>query len=189
MPATLPIRMLVETDVDAFCDHLATQDDVWIRNREMPYGPYSASTPPDRAARRAKTLERWAKPLDVTGWRRSWGLLDGAACVGVVTLIGGDLDASLHRVMLGLGVEPPHRRQGHGRRLMHVAIDWARAEPTIDWIDLGVFRGNDGAFALYRDLGFREIGRTTDCFRVDGWRIETISMTLHVGAAADRPGK
>ena len=35
--------------------------------------------------------------------------------------------------------------------------------------------------ALYARLGFVELGRTPDRFRVDGHRLEDVSMTLRIG--------
>jgi RimJ/RimL family protein N-acetyltransferase len=131
---------------------------------------------------RARLVKRLSTPLIETGWRRVWGVWDEDRIVGTVHLAGGDLAACLHRAQLGVGVERSHRRRGWGRTLVEAAIEWARAQPVIDWIDLGVFQGNDHAHALYLALGFVERGRTRDLFRVDGVRIDDIQMSLWVGA-------
>ena len=65
--------------------------------------------------------------------------------------------------------------------LLHAAIDWAKHQPSIAWIDLGVFSDNPGAQALYTRHGFEVLGRMPDRFRVDGESLEDISMTLDVG--------
>lgn len=106
--------------------------------------------------------------------------------VGGLTLVGADLLASMHRAGLGVGVERAYRGQGWGRKLLEAAIAWARQDPRLDWIDLGVFEGNDRALALYRRLGFIEHGRVVDLFRVDGLRITDIQMSLWVGSPDKR---
>ncbi len=172
--------MLAKDDVDAYVDHLAAHDLESGTEGDLPSGPYSANEPEDKADVRSKALRRWATPLDALGWRRAWGLWEGGRVVGSVHLAGADLRAAMHRVDCGIGIERPHRGHGHGRRLMHAAIDWARNQPSIDWIDLGVFEGNDIASALYESLGFERLGRTPDRFRVDGLAITDIQMALHV---------
>ena len=93
----------------------------------------------------------------------------------------GDLPADLHRVNLGIGILRPHRRRGLGRRLMASIFDWCRKQPSVAWLDLGVFSDNEPAIALYEHLGFTTIGRVTDRWRVDGRRIDEIRMTCRVG--------
>jgi RimJ/RimL family protein N-acetyltransferase len=112
------------------------------------------------------------------------GLFDGAALVGHLYLAGGGLLSELHRVNLGMGIIAPYRRQGGGGLLLTEAIDWARHQPTIDWIDLGVFSDNPGARALYEGHGFTAVGRVDDRFRVDGESLDDISMTLAVASDA-----
>jgi len=46
------------------------------------------------------------------------------------------------------------------------------------WIDLGVFAHNEAARALYKSVGFVEVGTVKDQFRVDGVSIDDVSMTL-----------
>ncbi len=149
---------------------------------ELPYGPYGRQGWPPQAELRERTLLRWQTPLDGLGWRRAWGLWHGAAVVGSVHLAGGELETCLHRAVLGVGLERAYRGAGQGRRLMEAAIAWAEDEPRLDWIDLGVFEGNDRALALYLQLGFVERGRAVDQFRVDGVHITDIQMSLAVGA-------
>lgn len=57
---------------------------------------------------------------------------------------------------------------------------WVQSEPTIEWIDLGVFSDNPGAQAFYARAGFLVLGRTPDRFRVDGQSIDETWMTRRV---------
>lgn len=143
--------------------------------------PYDRSETRDLLAAHERELARWSTPVDEIGWRRAWGLFDGPRMVGSLYLAGDALRSALHRADMGMGILASHRRRGGGSLLLEAAIDWARAEPTIAWIDLGVFTDNPGARALYERHGFREIGRTADRFRVDGVSIDDVTMTLAVG--------
>lgn len=83
---------------------------------------------------------------------------------------------------MGMSVLSSHRRMGGGSLLLSSAIAWARSEPIIDWIDLGVFSDNPGAQALYFRHGFHILGRTPDRFRVDGQSLDDISMTMNIAS-------
>ena len=104
-------------------------------------------------------------------------------------LKGDALAAGLHRSELGIGIERSYRGRGLGRQLMQVAIDFALGAATLDWLDLKVFAHNTPARALYRSLGFEEIGTVIDRFRIGGVSVDDVLMTLAVRSpAARRPG-
>lgn len=146
-----------------------------------PFMPFDAATttpgPVD-----ASLLQR---PLTEPGWLRVFAAVtvDGETVVGHVDLKSDGLHAGLHRCELGIGIEGPHRGGGLGRRLMQHAIDFARAAETLVWLDLKVFAHNAPARALYRNLGFREIGTVEDRFRLPGHVIDDVMMTLRVDGA------
>ena len=142
----------------------------------MPFAPDDPDGP--------RGLDRAALTLPVTtpGWQRCFvARVDGRA-VGHVDLKGGTLKVQLHRCELGIGIEAPYRRAGLGRRLMESAIDLCRRERSLDWLDLRVFAHNTQALALYKVLGFQEVGIIEDCMRIDGQSIDDVLMTLRVGA-------
>ncbi|MEQ8859290.1 MAG: GNAT family protein [Pseudomonadales bacterium] len=142
----------------------------------MPFAPGDDSGP---RLRLAEGLER---PLTEPGWERVFAAFTDhrAGIVGEVNLTGDSLRTGLHRCELGIGIEHSHRGQGLGRRLMQTAIDFVRAAEPLAWLDLKVFAHNHPARALYRTLGFQEIGTVTDRFRIDGARIDDVMMTLDV---------
>ncbi len=113
---------------------------------------------------------------------RVWGLFDLGDVVGHLGLSGSVVRSGLHRARMGMGILGTHRRQGGGTLLLQTAIAWARAQPSIDWIDLGVFSDNPGAQALYGRHGFEVQGCTPDRFRVDGISLDDTSMALDVSA-------
>ncbi len=121
-------------------------------------------------------------PLTEPGWQRWFVALEesDSRIVGQVDLKGDGLRAGLHRCELGLGIERPHRGGGLGRRLMVTAIEFARSEESLSWVDLRVFAHNAAGRALYRKLGFTEVGTLTDRFRIQGVPIDDVMMTLNV---------
>jgi RimJ/RimL family protein N-acetyltransferase len=122
------------------------------------------------------------RPLTEPRWQRWFvAATDGDQIVGHVNLKGDGLKVGLHRCELGVGIERPYRGQGLGTRLMETAIDFARGVDTLSWIDLRVFAHNAAGRALYRNLGFSEVGTLVDRFRIDGQIIDDVIMTLRVG--------
>ena len=64
-----------------------------------------------------------------------------------------DEDEPGHLFIYDLWIEPPARRQGHGRTVLELAHQWAR-DAGHRSIGLHVFAGNHGAIALYESLGY-----------------------------------
>jgi RimJ/RimL family protein N-acetyltransferase len=122
--------------------------------------------------------ESWRRPIDAPGWERCWAVLEDERVVAHLDLTGGVLYSQLHRARLGVGVERAYRRKGYGRQLLDAAIAWARASEELAWIDLSVFAHNVPAYELYLRLGFVEVGRVRDAYRVEGQTVEDIHMTL-----------
>ena len=126
----------------------------------------------------ARYEARWKKPVGPAVWERVWALEEGGRFLGHATLQGGMLPASAHRATFSIGLERAVRGRGLGRELTQCAIDWAKQQPTLAWIDLYAFAHNEPALRLYRSMGFREIGTTKDLFRVDGHSIDDAHMAL-----------
>ena len=63
-----------------------------------------------------------------------------------------------------VAVLPEYRRQGIGARLVHAAVDGARARGC-DFLSLEVRVGNDAAIRLYEKLGLRAQGRRKNFYR------------------------
>lgn len=170
--------LLGPEDFPALTAHLVRQSRVSDAAGLPLYSPFRPMLPESLA--RLPTL--WAKPVTEPCWQRKWGIRDarGGAIVAYCSLTGPDLPAELHRARLALGVEPEFRRRGFGESLLRMAAAFAR-EAGLAWIDLTVLAHNEAALALYRKLGFIEVGRSGDRFRVEGASIEEIAMALSLG--------
>lgn len=64
-----------------------------------------------------------------------------------------------------LAVSESHRRRGLGRRLALTALEAVRGAESGDFLILEVRESNDAAIQLYRDLGFRLLGRRSEYYR------------------------
>ncbi len=177
------IRLLVDADMAEF---LAASAVIQLQSGQDGDPIFSTMSPGD--AQTADMSERrflgWNKDITVPKWIRTWGAWVDGELVGDVELHGASIPAELHRANLGIGIKRDYRGGGFGTSLMQAALDWARARPTIDWVDLGVFAGNPRAEVLYARLGFELVGTRRDAFRIAGTSVDDIMMTLSV--AADR---
>jgi len=176
-------ELLGPSDIEDLADHLARQNAHSDRIGLAYFAPFAraGAIESDIAVRR---LGQWARALSEPGWQRTWGLRDGddraggkRAIIAHLDLTGPGLEAELHRAGLRLGVEPAYHRQGVGEGLLREAIAFAR-EAELAWLDLWVFAHNAPALALYRKMGFVEIGRFPDQFRLGQISIDDVAMCL-----------
>jgi ribosomal protein S18 acetylase RimI-like enzyme len=75
---------------------------------------------------------------------------------GFVIAHVGRVASELRAYVVTLDVAAEYRRQGLARRLMHEAEACAAAAGA-RWIQLHVFRGNEGAIRFYERLGYERI--------------------------------
>jgi ribosomal protein S18 acetylase RimI-like enzyme len=168
---------------DAFAAYLRAHV---AENGSPPVGyfqPLPRGTPlPD--AFEANFRQGLAIPIGTPGWRRAWLARDARGEIaGHVDLRAHREPHTTHRCLLGMGVRGDLRGRGIGARLLAHATDWARAEPSLEWMDLMVLENNAPAVALYRRAGFTARGTTPDHFRVDGQRLASLAMNLTLKAA------
>jgi nicotinamide-nucleotide amidase len=126
-----------------------------------------------------KRARRWIATPFGPGWEITWGLFAGKVCVGHLNLVS-NIESDAHHVTLGIGILSPFCSRGYGKKLMITAIEWAKKQKQIEWIDLGVFSQNQAAMVLYKKLGFEEFGVRSDAFRIDGHKIDDHLMRLNV---------
>lgn len=104
-----------------------------------------------------------------------WVMDDGEAVLGYGILSIGADEAHV----LNVCIDPPRQGQGLGRRLVMRLIDlarWQRAHRVF----LEVRPSNVAAIALYRDLGFGEIGRRSGYYPAAEGREDAIVMGMEL---------
>jgi ribosomal protein S18 acetylase RimI-like enzyme len=82
-----------------------------------------------------------------------------------------------HSGVLGMGLLPPFRRQGIGKRLMLQALAAARAF-GLQRVELTVRENNKNAIALYKNVGFEIEGVQHNAILVDGTYENLILMAV-----------
>ncbi len=93
-------------------------------------------------------------------WVAAGEIGGGLGIVGVaVASCAGELSE-----LESIAVSPLARRQGIGKALMRVAMDWAWGRGARS-MELEVRASSDGPLALYRSLGFAEQGRRRAYYR------------------------
>lgn len=89
-----------------------------------------------------------------------------------------------HVATLVITLAPAFRGLGLGDALMTLAIDWARAHPRIEKVDLRVLSDNERAIRLYRKHGFVVEGCLARAVRYeDGRYVDDVLMGRDVTAS------
>ncbi len=83
-----------------------------------------------------------------------------------------------HRCDFAIAIEQAYCGCGLGTLLMKKAIDKAK-ELGFEQMELGIYADNEKALALYRKMGFQEMGKNLRAFKLkDGTYIDEINMIL-----------
>ena len=105
----------------------------------------------------------------------------GDRVIGEISFKGHPRQRMAHHGHFGLGVRSEWRGRGVGEQLIRALLDWARENPMVEKVCLGVFADNHRAIALYRRLGFVEEGRREKEFKLGPGRYcDDIQMSLWV---------
>ncbi|MFK7883657.1 MAG: N-acetyltransferase family protein [Phycisphaerales bacterium] len=84
-------------------------------------------------------------------------------------------------LVMGMLCDEAWRGVGLGRALLEASLDWARANPGIRRVELGVLATNPRAQSLYESFGFKvEARREARCLQEDGSLVDDIQMVLAV---------
>ncbi len=186
---TLPIT--IESVGESECDELMSYfADHSSDNGKAPTGYFlprsqnEAGVPPDKEkCFRAGLII----PIGSPGWRRSWvARAAHRQIAGHVDLRSHSERFAAHRCLLGLGVQRDHRRLGVGAALLAHAIEWARAQNGLEWLDLQVMSANEPAVRLYLRSGFVKVGEVAEMFKIDGRLFSDTTMTKRL--REERPG-
>jgi RimJ/RimL family protein N-acetyltransferase len=105
----------------------------------------------------------------------------GGDIVGLLGFAAGHRERNRHQGVLGITIAETWRGRGVGTAMMRVLLDWARADPHIEKVNLSVFSTNTDAYRLYRRLGFEEEGRLLGNIQITpGYYVDEIQMRLWV---------
>ncbi|GAA0600869.1 GNAT family N-acetyltransferase [Virgibacillus siamensis] len=87
--------------------------------------------------------------------------------VGYIVFFSQTRKRMSHTGSAGMMVNKDFREMGIGKKLMEALLSWAKNNPLIEKVSLGVFSNNHRAKALYKSLGFIEEGRKFREFKMD----------------------
>lgn len=152
-------RMIEADDAEAF---------IALRRQGLAEVPLAfGSSPEDDRFQRAEDLHEVLKigPDNVM-----FGAFDDGELVGVIGIYRDHHVKARHKMHIwGMYVAPKARRRGIARRLIEMALEHARSQSQVDWVNLGVSSTEPGARALYEGAGFEPWGVEPDALR-DGDR-------------------
>ena len=87
-----------------------------------------------------------------------------AQIVGLAVIALREHDPEQAGELESVAVAPSARRAGIGRALMNAVLDWLRLQAAAE-VELEVRQSSAAAIALYRSLGFKEVGRRRNYYR------------------------
>lgn len=108
-----------------------------------------------------------------------------------MTLIGDNEDVIGHLILrnptedksiIRLGfiiVDNKVRGKGYGKKLLELAIRYAREDLLAQEINLGVFKENEGAYKCYTSVGFKEVGVEHNAYTFNGETWDCVEMILN----------
>ncbi|MDD2728915.1 GNAT family N-acetyltransferase [Malikia sp.] len=115
-----------------------------------------------------------ALPGDPPAWDDAPRLADGRLLLAYLVAMPGYRETHL----LNITTVPLHRRQGCARLLLEALRAWSRLQGA-EFLWLEVRAGNQGARALYQDLGFAQAGLRRGYYPADGGqREDAVVMSL-----------
>lgn len=85
-----------------------------------------------------------------------------------------------HQTDFAISVKKKYWGIGVGTELMKIMIDFARANGKTEVIHLGVKEDNVAAIELYKKMGFEEIGRYRNYFKIGDKYWDELLMNLYL---------
>ncbi|MEN9903835.1 MAG: hypothetical protein RLZZ555_400 [Pseudomonadota bacterium] len=115
-------------------------------------------------------------PGDPPEWVDGPRLADGRLLLAYLVAMPGYLETHL----LNITTVPRQRRQGCARLLLEALQAWSRLQGA-ECLWLEVRASNEGARALYEQIGFRQVGHRRDYYPADdGQREDAVIMSLEL---------
>ncbi len=90
----------------------------------------------------------------------------------------GNVKKTRHVRVLGMLVIKGYRGQGIGTKLVAHALEWAKAQPAVEKVVLGVFSDNRRAVRLYEKFGFKVEGVKRKHYYIAGRHADEIDMAF-----------
>jgi RimJ/RimL family protein N-acetyltransferase len=172
----IEIRIAELGDIPDIIDHDVRHKDEPGFNGQLAH-PFLPGHPWDAEEMRNNMLVSFSKEITEEGWQRVFVIEADGKILGTLNL-KNLFHGTLHRAQLGMGLEAPLRGQGLGKQLLDFAINWAKEEPSLAWIDLSVFAHNTPARKLYSNAAFTEVAVLEDRLRVGHHRVDDVLMAL-----------
>ena len=175
------IKQLNKDDLDLFFEYLGRHLNENGRFGNPVFQPLSVN--------QSKLTPQWKKRFENClvnksndkDWRKIWVARTAEKqIVGHIDIRPYPDQNTGHRVLLGMGVDSKFRNMRIGQKLIEFIIEYCKADPDINWIDLQVLSNNKPAVKLYEKMKFKEIGRVNDMFRIESVSYDYIHMTLNI---------
>ena len=100
--------------------------------------------------------------------------------VGNISYNGGHRLRTRHVGEFGISVRKDYWGKGIGKALLQNLIDWAKASPYCEKINLRVRDDNIRAISLYRKLGFQVEGLIKKDMKINGEFVDCLFMGLTI---------
>jgi ribosomal protein S18 acetylase RimI-like enzyme len=175
------IRQIDRTEIDRFLPHAEMHARESGTGTTVRFGLRRPSDPFDRDRLRRFLEHGLPCAIDAPGWCRVWISEETSEIEGHVALRAHEQAESRHRALVSIGVLQPYRRRGIAGDLLDAAIGWATSQESLTWLDAEIFGHNEPALQLHRKLGFTEVSRVTDMYRLDGMPVDDVRLTLRLG--------
>lgn len=86
-----------------------------------------------------------------------------------------------HRGALGISLHIQFQNQGIAKKLFQVSLEKIKQMPSIRFVELDVMDVNEPAIQLYKTVGFKEVYRAPEAFKLDDGRfVGDIRMRLEI---------
>ena len=101
--------------------------------------------------------------------------------IGILDFSNGPKKRIAHTGEFGMGIAKDFRRQGIGSLLLCEFIEWAKANPVIEKVNLCVHQTNSNAIAMHEKHGFIQEGvRSKHLKYSDTEYVDTVLMRLQL---------
>ena len=174
------IRQIEPTELDLFASHAEMHAKESGNGTTVRFGLRGPSDRFDRDRIRRFLETGLSCAVGTPGWCRVWIDEGSSEIRGHAGLRAHAEPQSGHRALVSIGVLERYRRQGIGAELLDAAIRWAKSQGELSWLDSEVFGHNEPALRLHRKLGFIEVARLTDMYRLDGAPVDDVRLTVRL---------